>query len=753
MIACFDFETYSPAGFIWDADSNKWIGPPGSGAKEKGLPTVGAAVYTEHPEAEVLSLAYCLVYEPRTPVLWKPGDNPPVDLFNYLAQGGLIEAWNVAFENWVWKNICAPKYGWPELPTNQLRCAMAKSRAFALPGALDNACLILNTKIRKNSQGKRLLNKFSKPRNPTKNNPLTRIFPLPEDPDTPLLYQYNIQDILAEEECSQLTPDLPPFELEFWQCDLKINSRGVQVDIDNIKHCIAIIEQAYVKYNNELHEITRGEVHAASEVQKLTYWVKSQGAHCNNLDAGTIEELLKLPLMPHVRRVLQIREMLSSAAVKKLYAMLNTVTKKGRIHDLFVYHSARTGRAAGAGTQPQNLPNSGPQVTACGVCKKHFGYQIRPCPWCGADSTSSTREWNHEVVEDVLDIISTQSLDCLEYYFTNPIETISGCLRGMFIAKPRCDLICSDYSAIEAVVLAALAGEEWRLEVFRTHGKIYEMSASKITGVPFEEFEKQYNETGSHHPLRKKVGKVAELASGYQGWIGAWKAFGADEFFRETVKFSVEPGPLDNRLHQQLVEQFADEEIKKAILAWRKASPKIVEFWGGQPDRYRNKTYFGVEGMAISACLQPGIEFNCRGIKFIYENNILFITLLSGRRLVYHKPQLHLENNKYHLSYEGWNTNIKNGPFGWIRINTWGGRLVENIVQATARDILTHAIVNLEKNNYPVVLHVHDEIVSEIPENTGSIEQFESIMSTMPRWATGWPIKATGGWRGKRYRK
>ena len=230
--------------------------------------------------------------------------------------------------------------------------------------------------------------------------------------------------------------------------------------------------------------------------------------------------------------------------------------------------------------------------------------------------------------------------------------------------------------------------------------------------------------------MSKKVGKVAELASGFQGWIGAWKQFGADEFFN-------------------------DEEIKNAILAWRAASPAIVEFWGGQQKRWQPH-FYGLEGAAVQAVLSPGTKFSYRGLSYIVNRDILYCQLLSGRYLTYHKPRLIPSDKRpgtLSLTFEGWNTNPKYGAIGWVRMSTYGGKLTENVVQATSRDILAHAIINLEKSGYPVVLHVHDEIVSEIPENWGSIAEFEEKMSKLPEWAATWPVKANGGWRGKRYAK
>jgi DNA polymerase len=535
VIADFDFETYSPAGFVWDEREGKFRPP--HGAKVKGLPAVGVACYAEHPETEVLSLAYDLK-DGDGPRLWVPGERVPLDLFEHLAAGKLLEAWNAGFEVWVWEHVCRWRYHFPPLPLAQIRCAKAKARAFSMPGGLEDVGRILGTIQQKDKRGAALLQRFSMPRNPTKTDTRTRIYPSDDTERAQELYQYNVQDIVTEAEISSRIPDLTPFELEFWQCDQAINRRGVQIDKRGVYNCIAIVEQAHHQYNQQLHALTQGAVTKASELQKLRVWMDTRGVRTDVLDADTITRLLKGELPDNVRTALLIRERIGSAAVKKLYAMRNQVTQAGRLHDLFVYHSARTGRAAGAGPQPQNLPNSGPYVRLC-TCGRYYGLHHKTgCPLCGtAVEESTVSEWETPAVEQALDIIKTENLTFVEFIWGDAVAVVSGCLRGLFIAAPGHDLLCSDYKAIEAVVLAALAGEEWRLDVFRTHGLIYEMSASKITGIPFTDFIEHYEKNNKqHHPMRKKVGKVAELASGYQGWVGAWRQFGADAFFTEEER-------------------------------------------------------------------------------------------------------------------------------------------------------------------------------------------------------------------------
>ncbi len=727
-----DFETYSEAGFVWDAALNKWACP--HGAKKKGLFVVGAASYAEHETTEVTSCYYDLK-DGRGRRFWRPGMPNPVELFLHLGTGGLVEAWNSGFEFWIWNKVCVRRYGWPPLHYKSLRCAMAKARAHALPGSLDDAGVVLDLANKKNPDGARLLKLFSYPRVPTKKDPRTRIRP-DEDPENgPKLYAYNERDIVAEAEASSRVPDLEGEELAYWLVDQAINRRGVQIDIDGVRNCIAVIDEAHERYNRELYTLTDGAVARASELAKLQAWLATaRGVNAYALDEDSIDLLLEDPELDlTARRALEIRQAIGSAAVKKVYAMANQATRAGRLHDLFMYHGARTGRATGAGPQPTNLPNSGPEVFRC-ACGRHFrapGAASVNCPWCAMPTPpgKKTMEWGAPAVVDALAVIACRSLDLVEHYFGDAMAAVSGCLRGLFISAPGFDLICSDYSAIEAVVLAEIAGEEWRREVFRTHGKIYEMSASKITGIPFDEFMRYKAETGNHHPMRKKIGKIAELAFGFQGWIGSAKAFGMDEFFN-------------------------DDEIKQAILAWRAASPSYVEFWGGQ-ERNRQPEMYGVEGMFVSAILNPGRTYEFRGFQFTMRGDAVYLRLLSGRYLTYHRPRLRPSSRGRGLSisYEGNNTNPKNGPTGWVRMDTWGGRLTENIVQATARDVQRHGLVNLEAAGYPIVLHVYDEDIAEVPEGFGSIEEFERIMSTMPPWAAGWPIKAVGGWRGKRYRK
>lgn len=764
-----DFETYSEAGCIFDPVGQKWMGPPGAVQHKKGLPVVGVARYATHPTTEVLSLFYDLK-DGRGRRHWTPAQGPPHDLIAHVRAGGLLEAWNSAFEWWIWNYVCVRRYGWPPLPIEQTRCAMAKARASSYPGALGLAGQVMGLTTPKDAGGDALLKKLSMPRNPTKKDGRLRLLPGDVPEDAAALYRYNARDIEAEAEASSKCPDLTGEELEFWLVDQRINRRGVAVDIESLEACAVLVEQCLKQYDAELHRLTGGAVERASQLERLKGWCAAQGFHIRDgagaMDDDAIESYLKQtegrPMWQGVRRALEIRQAVGSASVKKVFAMRNQVSQWGRLHDLFNYHGARTGRPTGEGPQPTNLPKAGPKVVRC-MCGRHSGAARPACIWCGLPFPPGKKpaEWGPDAVEDVLQVIKTGSLATVEATFDDAMLCVSGCLRGLFVAAEGHDLIASDFSSIEGVVTACLAGEDWRVEMFATHGKAYELSVSKIAGIPFAEimahagyddverpewWKHRADKTKPHHPLRQTLGKVAELASGFGGWINAWKRFGADAF-------------MD------------DQAIKEAILAWRKASPAIVELWGGQERREGWNRYpeqFGLEGMAVRAVQQPGqwhhvmrLDGTHSGVSYICHGDALYCWLPSGRALTYHRPRLNANTRgfggEWSLSYEGYNTNPQMGAVGWVTIDTYSGKLCENVVQAVARDIQRHAMVNLERAGYPVVLHVYDEDVVEVPHGFGSIEEVERIMSAMPSWAVykgkPWPIKAAGGWRGRRYRK
>jgi len=852
-----DFETYSEAGYVFD-ESCGYFKPLMKG--KPGIACVNAPVYAEHPSARVISLAYNLL-DGCGVRLWTPISGGPVPLFNYLQSGNLIEAHNSGFEYYIWFYVCQQRMGWPELPLHQLRCSAAKARAWGLPGSLEKVAGIVTPGRGKDPRGKKLIQLLSIPKKPTKAcSELYRSFE--KYPELHYeMYEYNDQDVVAEQDVSSRMPEMSEFETRVWLLDQEINVRGVAIDLEGLEACVRLFHLSSNKYTAELQRITGGEVQTVDEVSKTSAgdkWLQSRGFDFPSLDKQTVEDSLeRADLPPDVRRVLEIRQAIGGAAVKKLFAMQRCLNSDGRIRDSFVYCGAeRTGRFAGRQIQPQNFRNGGPEENGM--------------------------EWGNTLAERALVDIHNGDLEQIESRWGNAIDLIGSCMRSLLVAGPGKELICSDYSAIEAVVLAALAGEEWRLEVFRTHGKIYEMSAAKITGVPFKDIMAhagytdlvtpgwwKIEQTGKHHPLRKKIGKIAELGCfgpetpvltgrgwvpisritaedvihdgvtfvGHEGvvykghrkvidlhgvsvtpdhkfyirinlWENASRLYNSKTLFQKAVSVAhksvkgflhvtkpvldfkpqsdtydilncgprnryvilTDRGPLiaHNSGYGGWINAWlnfgagafmTEEEIKTGILAWREASPAIVELWGGQWRKVMGRwefyrEFYGIEGMTVLAIANPGTEYTYRDLKFGVFGDVLYIRLPSGRCLSYHEPRLNVGTDPrgqevQQISFMG----MDGYTHKWSRILTHGAKLAENITQGAARDILAAALVRVNAAGYPPVLHVHDEIVSEVPIGFGSVEEFEQLMEVREPWFADWPISASGGWRGHRYRK
>jgi len=718
----FDFETYSEAGYVWHPHLQKWGSLPGIAEQNRGLTVVGTRNYVEHPSFRVLSLAWNLK-DGRGGHHWVPPDDlqhiatgdtrHPWDLLEHVRNGLIIEAWGVFFEWQVWNFYCVPVWGWPELRQEQCRCAMAKSRASAYPGKLKNAGEVLKLSERKDPEGERLIRKLTVPRKPTKGNPQLKWTPFTAAEDFQKFYEYNKQDIRTEAEASVRTQDLSERELAVWLTDFRINMRGMQVDRAAIEDCIAIIEQAEAKYNGELQQITNGTVRGSTDVARMLEWMRTQGVSLYNLDEDTLAEALKRTDYPAgVLRVLRIRQMLAFGSVKKYYALRVQSTASGRLFDQYVFYGAHTALWNGQGVQPANL---------------YKGIFSKP-----------------EQVEEALSIIRTRCLELLEYHYYpyDALEVVASCLRSMIVARPGHRLISADFTAIQAVATSCMAGEDWRINVFRTHGKIYEAMASMLTGKPLQFYLDYRKEHGKHHPDRQ-LGKLAVLSADFGAWIGGWKRFGAEEYGDDNF-------------------------IKQLILKTRDAIPNVVNFWGGQTiNKFRSderQHLFGLEGAAISAILEPGNCFGYRGVAYQMHEDTLYCRPPSGGYIRYHAPRLQRSMRdyaspwEYEMSYEGWNSNQQKGPIGWLRMKLYGGVQTQNTISHMCREIQADAIMRLEANSYPVVMHTHDENVTEVPNNYGSVAHYMSLVRVLPWWALcedgePWPVKVPDAWEAHRYGK
>jgi len=726
--AHIDVETYSEAGYVWSNVAGKWWRPPGR--REYGLPAVGAAVYAEHPSTEILCMSYYVPERTERVETWSPEQPFPPALAQWVAEGRPVKAHNVMFERLIWHHV-GLRMGWPHIHPSQWRCSMATARVNGLPASLDKLGAALGLDIVKDKRGKQLIKLLCCPRNPTKLDSRRRILPSEDFDASAELYAYCEQDVRAEMAASAAMPGMSTDELAFWQYDQEINWRGVVVDVESVHRLITVLEQCLERYGAECEMLTGGLL--PSQGAKLMGWLAGQGVHTDSLDAEHLSDLLSSDLAPLPHRVLELKAATASASVKKLYALRAMTSADGRLRNLYSHHGARTGRPTGADVQPTNLPKAGPALRWDSLGMP-FGQHLEASPWTlELADTCKAGKWSHEAVEAVLHTARAGGFEMVERVFGDALLAISGCVRGLFVAAPGHDFIASDFSAIEAVVAACSAGEQWRIDTFRRGEDIYLASIASITGRPVSYYLDYVREHGQHHSDRQD-GKIAELASGYGGWIGAWRAFGAEG---------------------------TDEELRSRIVAWRAASPAIVEMWGGQGrgwpgSRSYHQEFFGIEGIAIQALTYPGRTFTYRQVSMVAEGGHLFMILPSGRRLTYRSAMLVPNDRRWgeqSIRFLTWNSNAKYGASGWVWMDTYGPRLFENYVQAVAHDIQRFSILNQWRAGYRTVLHVYDENVAEVPEGWGSVEEFEAIMSTMPPWAADWPIKASGGYRAKRYRK
>lgn len=622
----------------------------------------------EAPDFEILLFGFAFDDDPVEVIDLAQGEELPAEVLQALTDPNVIKtAYNANFER-----VCIAKYFGIPTPPSQWRCTAVHARYLGLPGHLEDVAKALKLEQQKDAAGKNLIRYFSVPCKPTKNNG-GRTRNLPEhDPERWQKFkEYCRQDVVVEREIRKKLERYPVPEIEWklWEIDQKINDTGVMIDTTLVQNAIKCNTDYSQKLEDKAVKLTRLE--NPNSVEQLKEWLSRQGVEVESLDKKTVSRLIEETKNNTIRQVLQIRQELAKTSVKKYRAMERAVCKDNRVRGLLQFYGAnRTGRWAGRLVQVQNLPRN-----------------------------------DLAGLETARDLLKEGHFETLELLFNSVSDVLSQLIRTAFIPAPNHRLIISDFSAIEARVVAWLAGEKWRLEVFRTHGKIYEASASQMFGVPVEQITK-----GS--PLRQK-GKIAELALGYQGGVGALKQMGALEM------------------------GLSEDELPELVKTWRKANPAIQQLW------------WNLEEAALRAVkYKTTIETDYYGLAFIYQPGVLFMRLPSGRRLAYVRPKVETDDrfDKETVTYEG----VETGK--WTRLKTYGGKLTENAVQAIARDCLAEAIHRLDAAGYKVIFHVHDEVVCEMPKGRGSVEEVEEIMSQPIEWAKGLPL-AADGFEAKYYQK
>ncbi|GAA0753598.1 DNA polymerase [Clostridium sartagoforme] len=621
------------------------------------LISCGVYRYVDSPNFEILLFAYA-IDEGETKVIdLSSGEQLSTDVMDLLLDDSVVKtAFNANFER-----TCINKYFGLHLKPEVWCCTAVQASMLALPLNLEGVGEVLSLDKKKMSEGKELIKYFCCPCKPTKvNGGRTRNRPEDAPEKWELFKTYCIRDVDVEKQIRRKLAKFPISENEqtFYCLDQRINDRGIMVDrrmVENAITCDLIYKDMATKRAYELSELDN-----PNSVSQLKEWLLKKGIEVDSLSKENVKELVD-KTDGDVSELLKLRLSMSKTSVKKYEAIDRAVCHGDRVHGLLQFYGAnRTGRWAGRLVQIHNLPQ------------------------------------NHiEDLELARSLVVDGRYEDVELLYESTPNILSELIRTAFIAKPGYRFIISDFSAIEARVLAWLANEFWRIDVFKTHGKIYEASASAMFHVPVEEITKT-------SPLRQK-GKISELALGYGGAVGALISMGA--------------------LNMGL----AEEELQPLVNTWRQANPHISQFW------------WDVDAAAISA-VKDKRATSVGKIRFDYHSGILFVTLPSGRKLSYVKPKMELNKfGREGLTYEGIGESKK-----WMRLETYGPKLVENIVQATSRDILAEAMLRLEERGFAIVCHVHDEVVLEVPIGISSVDEVNEIMAMNPSWTEGLPLKAAG---------
>ena len=641
---------------------------------EVDIQKCGAYRYASDPSFEILLFGYSVDGGPVKVVDLAQGEKIPDEILGALVDNSVIKhAWNANFERvclsyWLRNinpccpNICpdsvifdpADKY----LDPRGWKCDMVLAAYNGLPLSLDAAGAVLNIKDQKLKEGKDLIKYFCCPCAPTKKNGgRTRNLPEHDRNKWFLFKQYNKRDVEAEMQIEQRLQKYPvPDSVweEYW-LDQRINDRGVMLDMDLVENAIQFDTRSRDELMIRMQNLTG--IDNPNSVQQLSGWLSDNGVEMDSL--GKKEVAAAMDDVPeNIAEVLSLRLQLAKSSVKKYQAMQNCICDDGRAHGLFAFYGAnRTGRFSGRLIQLQNLPQ------------------------------------NHmEDLAEARDLVELGDYDTLELLYGSVPPVLSELIRTALVPRSGYKFIVSDFAAIEARVIAYLAGEQWRQKVFAEGGDIYCASASQMFKVPVVKH-------GINGHLRQK-GKIAELALGYGGSVGALTAMGALEM------------------------GIPEEELQPLVDSWRATNPNIINFW-----------------WAVDSCVKQTIteriQTETNGIKFNYRSGMLFITLPSGRSLAYVKPRI--GENKFggeSVTYEGIGSTKK-----WERIESYGPKFVENIVQAVSRDILCYAMKNL--SSYRIVAHVHDELIIECPEDT-DLQTICDVMGRTPPWAPGLLLRADG---------
>ena len=618
------------------------------------LSKCGVYKYASSPNFEILLFGYSVDGGEVRVVDLCQGKEIPAEILKALSDESVTKwAFNALFER-----VCLSNYLGEWLEPESWKCSMVWSATLGLPLSLENVGAVLGLEKQKLSEGKDLIRYFCVPCKPTKaNSGRTRNLPEHDREKWGRFKAYNLRDVEAEMQIQHKLArfPVPDFVWEEYRQDQEINDRGIGVDMEMVAKAIAMDGRSKSELSAAMQELT--ELENPNSVQQMKQWLSENGMETDSLDKKAVAELLKTAPEP-LGEALALRQQLAKSSVKKYQAMENAVCADSRAHGMFQFYGAnRTGRYSGRIIQLQNLPQN------------HI------------PDLAQARE-----------LVKAGDYDAVSLLYEDIPDTLSQLIRTAFVPQDGRKFIVADFSAIEARVIAWIAGERWRIKVFEGGGDIYCASASQMFHVPVEKH-------GVNGHLRQK-GKIAELALGYGGSVGALKSMGALEM------------------------GLAEEELQPLVSAWRDSNPSITEFWWAV-DR------------AVKECIKKRVQTETHGIRFSYESGMLFITLFSGRRLAYVKPRI--GENRFggeSVTYMG-----VGGTKKWERLESYGPKFVENIVQAVSRDILCYAMRTLR--NCAIVAHVHDEIIIEADRRM-SLPAVCEQMGRTPPWAKGLLLRADG---------
>lgn len=681
------------------------------------LKKTGSFIYAQDPTTDLWCACYAFNDEPVQ--TWLPGQPVPDRLAKHVLAGGLVYAHNARFEKNIWDFILGPRYGWPKPNLRQYRCTMAMANAMALPASLGLAAAALGLPEEKDYSGYRLMLQMCRPRKPRKGEDPKAILWWEDQDKLERLIAYCVQDVETERAAEKRMRPLSDSEQELWFVDQIINERGFHIDRAAVLDALYVAQDSGNALDRQMKDLTDGAVPTLSSNEKLKKWISGRGyGEISGVGATVLDDFVEkndMLLDDKTREVIQVRRDGAATSIRKLDSMLRRAGPDDRCRENYIFSGAGTRRWTAVGVQTQNMVRQAPPN-----------------------------------IEELFRALTFRNADWLDIVHGFPITIIKKLMRSMICAAPGNDLISADFNNIEGVGISWLAGQDDKLEAFRKAFAgdgpgIYEVAAGGIYNKASEEVTKD----------ERQIGKVSELACGYQGGVGAFQSMAA--------------------IYGVKVPDSQADQIKEA---WRDAHPAIVTYW------------YDLKDAAFAAISDRGGRYGAgpkdhRRIFYRVVDNILWCKLPSGGVLSYPSPQLKesvfckvtdpakgktgvrtvFVDEIEKLRAKGMEVEEQGSPeLGisymtvdqftrkWQRTQTYGGKLAENVTQATARDLLAEALKRLEKENYPVVLHVHDEAVSEIPEDYGDLREYEEIMEEPPAWASGFPIKAEG-WRGHRYRK